>query len=103
MPGHHDWTFDRREVGGGAVSGNLPPALLWTARKCALTSAAHASTANFGMYSARSVFPRTVGQLAWETVLPVLRNYTGQMPGLADCGYEDAGHGIFTPVKKPRA
>jgi hypothetical protein len=55
------------------------------------------------MYSARSVFPRTVGQLAWETVLPVLRNYTGQMPGLADCGYEDAGHGIFTPVKKPRA
>ena len=37
-----------------------------------------------------------------ETVLPVLRNYTGQMPGLADCGYEGAGHGILTPVKKPK-
>lgn len=24
------------------------------------------------------------------------------MPGLADCGYEGAGHGIFTPVKKPK-
>jgi hypothetical protein len=23
------------------------------------------------------------------------------MPGLADCGYEDAGQGIRTPVKKP--
>jgi hypothetical protein len=31
----------------------------------------------------------------------VLRNYTGKMPGLADCGYEDAGQGIRTPVKKP--
>ena len=32
----------------------------------------------------------------------MLRNYTGQIPGLADCGYEGAGHGIFTPVKKPK-
>jgi hypothetical protein len=24
------------------------------------------------------------------------------MPGLADCGYEGAGHGILTPVKKPK-
>ena len=34
---------------------------------------------------------------ARENVLPVLRNYTGKMPGLADCGYEGAGHGILTP------
>ena len=32
----------------------------------------------------------------------MLRNYTGQMPGLVDCGYEGAGHGTFTPVKKPK-
>jgi hypothetical protein len=32
----------------------------------------------------------------------VLRNYLGQMPGLADCGYEGAGHDILTPVKKPK-
>ena len=25
-----------------------------------------------------------------------------QAPGLADCGYEGAGHGILTPVKKPK-
>jgi len=37
-----------------------------------------------------------------HTVLPVLRNYTGKMPALADCGYEGAGHGILTPVKKPK-
>ena len=24
------------------------------------------------------------------------------MPGLADCGYEGAGRGILTPVKKPK-
>jgi len=24
------------------------------------------------------------------------------MPRLADCGYEGAGHGFFTPVKKPK-
>jgi len=28
---------------------------------------------------------------------PVLRDYTDRMPGLADCGYEGAGHGILTP------
>jgi DDE superfamily endonuclease len=39
---------------------------------------------------------------ARETVLPVLRTYTGKMPALADCGYEGAGHGVLTPAKKPR-
>ena len=39
---------------------------------------------------------------ARETALPALRKYMGKMPGLADCGYEGAGHGIFTPVKKPK-
>jgi len=29
-----------------------------------------------------------------------LRNYTGEMPGLADYGYEDAGRSILIPVKK---
>jgi hypothetical protein len=32
----------------------------------------------------------------------VLRNYTSEMPGLADCGYEGAGRGLLTPVKKPK-
>jgi hypothetical protein len=32
----------------------------------------------------------------------LLRNYTDRMPGLGDCGYEGAGHGILTPVKKPK-
>ena len=50
------------------------------------------------------VLPENVHDLAAarETVLPVLRNYTDAMPGLADCGYEGAGHGILTPVKKPK-
>ena len=50
------------------------------------------------------VLPGNVHDLAAarENVLPVLRNYTEKMPGLADCGYEGAGHGIFTPVKKPK-
>ena len=50
------------------------------------------------------VLPGNVHGLAAarENVLPVLRNYTGRMPGLADCGYEGAGHGILTPVKKPK-
>ena len=50
------------------------------------------------------VLPGNVHDLAAarETVLPVLRNYTDKMPGLADCGYEGAGHGILTPVKKPK-
>jgi hypothetical protein len=51
------------------------------------------------------VLPGNVHDLAAarETVLPVLRKYTGQMPALADCGYEGAGHGILTPVKKPKS
>jgi hypothetical protein len=50
------------------------------------------------------VLPGNVHDLAAarEKVLPVLRKYTGKMPGLADCGYEGAGHGILTPVKKPK-
>jgi hypothetical protein len=32
----------------------------------------------------------------------VLRKYADDMPGLADCGYDGAGHGILTPVKKPK-
>jgi hypothetical protein len=50
------------------------------------------------------VVPGNVHDLAAarEEVLPVLRNYTDRMPGLADCGYEGAGHGILTPVKKPK-
>ena len=39
---------------------------------------------------------------AREKVLAVLRDYTGEMPGLADCGYEGAGHGVLTPAKKPK-
>ena len=50
------------------------------------------------------VLPGNVHDLAAarENVLPVLRQYTDEMPGLADCGYEGAGHGILTPVKKPK-
>ena len=50
------------------------------------------------------VLPGNVHDLAAarENVLPVLRNYTDEMPGLADCGYEGAGHGVLTPVKKPK-
>ena len=29
-----------------------------------------------------------------------MRNYTGELPGLADYGYEDAGRSILIPVKK---
>ena len=39
---------------------------------------------------------------AREELLAVLRNYTGKMPVLADCGYDGAGHGVLTPVKKPK-
>jgi hypothetical protein len=51
-----------------------------------------------------AVLPGNVHDLAAarEKVLPVLRNYTDRMPGLADGGYEGAGHGILTPVKKPK-
>ncbi len=50
------------------------------------------------------VLPGNVHDLAAarENALPVLRNYTDKMPGLADCGYEGAGHGVLTPVKKPK-
>jgi DDE superfamily endonuclease len=50
------------------------------------------------------VLPGNVHDLAAarENVLPVLRKYTGKMPALADCGYEGAGHGVLTPVKKPK-
>ena len=50
------------------------------------------------------VLPGNVHDLARarENVLTVLQNYTDTMPGLADCGYEGAGHGILTPVKKPK-
>jgi len=50
------------------------------------------------------VLPGNVHDLAAarENVLPVLGNYTGEMPCLADCGHEGAGHGILTPVKKPK-
>ena len=40
--------------------------------------------------------------VAREKVFPVLRNYTDEMPCLADGGYEGAGHGVLTPVKKPK-
>jgi DDE superfamily endonuclease len=50
------------------------------------------------------VVPGNVHDLAAarEMVLAVLANYTGKMPALADCGYEGAGHGVLTPVKKPK-
>jgi DDE superfamily endonuclease len=32
----------------------------------------------------------------------VISAFTGQLPCLADGGYEGAGHGILTPVKKPK-
>jgi DDE superfamily endonuclease len=34
-------------------------------------------------------------------VLAILRRYTKDMPVLADPGYEGAGQGVLTPVKKP--
>jgi len=50
------------------------------------------------------VLPGNVHDLAAarETALPALRDYTDEMPVLADGGYEGAGHGILTPVKKPK-
>ena len=50
------------------------------------------------------VLPGNVHDLAAarENVLPVLRDYADEMPALADCGYEGAGHGVLTPVKKPK-
>ncbi len=50
------------------------------------------------------VLPGNVHDLAAarEMVLAVLRDYTEEMPALADCGYEGAGHGVLTPAKKPK-
>jgi hypothetical protein len=47
------------------------------------------------------VLPGRDGDLAAakELVFAVLRPFTGQLPCLADGGYEPAGHGICTPVK----
>jgi hypothetical protein len=39
---------------------------------------------------------------ARENVLPVLRDYTGEMSCLADCGYEGTGQGVLTPAKKAK-
>jgi len=50
------------------------------------------------------VLPGNVHDLAAarEEVLAVLRPFLDQMPALADGGYEGAGHGVQTPVKKPK-
>lgn len=50
------------------------------------------------------VVPGNVHDLAAArgNALPSLRKYAGKMPVLADCGYEGAGHGVLTPVKKPK-
>ena len=49
------------------------------------------------------VLPGNVNDLAAarENVLAVLRLFADAMPALADGGYEGAGHGVLTPVKKP--
>lgn len=39
---------------------------------------------------------------ARELVLAVLSAYLQDLPVLADGGYEGAGHGVYTPVKKPK-
>lgn len=53
---------------------------------------------------ASGVLPGNVNDLsaAREMVLAVISAFTGQMPCLADGGYEGAGHGVLTPVKKPK-
>ena len=50
------------------------------------------------------VLPGNVHDLAAarENVLAVLRPFLGVMPALADPGYEGAGHGVLTPVKRPK-
>jgi hypothetical protein len=50
------------------------------------------------------VLPGNVNDLAAarESVLETVRLFVEQMPVLADGGYEGAGHGILTPVKKPK-
>jgi hypothetical protein len=49
------------------------------------------------------VLPGNVHDLAAarENVLAVLRPFARLMPALADGGYDGAGHGVLTPVKKP--
>jgi hypothetical protein len=49
------------------------------------------------------VVPGNVNDLAAarENVLEVLRLFVDEMPALADCGYEGAGHGVINPVKRP--
>jgi hypothetical protein len=49
------------------------------------------------------VLPGNVNDLAAarESVLAVIRPFAEKMPVLADGGYEGAGHGVLTPVKKP--
>jgi hypothetical protein len=50
------------------------------------------------------VVPGNVNDLsaARETVLAVISAFTAEMPCLADGGYEGAGHGVLTPVRKPQ-
>lgn len=47
--------------------------------------------------------PGNVNELAAarENVLAIVRPFTDAMPMLADGGYEGAGRGILTPVRKP--
>jgi len=49
------------------------------------------------------VLPGHVNDLAAakQEAFSVIRPFTDRMPCLADGGYEPAGHGIHTPVKKP--
>jgi hypothetical protein len=49
------------------------------------------------------VLPGNVNDLAAarESVLAELRLFAEELPALADGGYEGAGHGVITPVKKP--
>jgi len=51
-----------------------------------------------------AVLPGNVHDLeaARQQVLDIIRPYAKEMPVLADPGYEGAGHGILTPVKKPK-
>jgi hypothetical protein len=52
---------------------------------------------------ASDVLPGNVNDLsaARENVLAIIRPFVDAMPVLADGGYEGAGHGVLTPVKKP--
>src|SRR5690242_7283790 len=49
------------------------------------------------------VLPGNVNDLAAarESVLAELRLFAAELPALADGGYEGAGHGVLTPVKRP--